>query len=144
MRLDVDTKVGRHSKRKFEMFIGLVRKVAESDYQLCHACPLVSMQQLSSCQNAFYEILRRRLSLKCVQKIQVSLKYNISGILHEDLRTLSYRAQFFLKLKKFRIKFVEKIKTHFISIRLLPNIEPFIQRLRTIRQRLMGHRCSAK
>jgi len=62
-------------------------------------------------------------SLKCVQKIQVSLKpIKKSGILHEDLCTLTVISRSILsKMKEFRIKFVQKIKTFRINTSVSEN-----------------------
>jgi len=40
---------------------------------------------------------------------------------------LQYLAEFFLESEMFGTKFVEKIKTHFMSSNMLPKIVPFLR-----------------
>jgi hypothetical protein len=72
--------------------------------------PSVRMEQLGSHWTEFHEIW---YFLKSVEKIQVSSK----SALLEDQYTFSIISHFFVELKMFQTKFVEKLATHiFCSI----------------------------
>ena len=54
-------------------FLRCVRKVGMSNYQVLRVCPSVRMEQLSSHQTDFHEILYLSIFRKYVTKIQTSL-----------------------------------------------------------------------
>jgi hypothetical protein len=51
-----------------------VRKFAKNDYELCHVCPSVRVEQLGSHWKDFHEVLYFSIFRKLVQKIKVSSK----------------------------------------------------------------------
>ena len=83
--------------------------------QLLASCLLVRLsvriEQLGTRWTDFDEILYLCIYRKCVEKIQVSLKfYKNSG----DFTWRQYLAEFFLKWAMFQIKVVEKINLRFV------------------------------
>jgi hypothetical protein len=72
-----------------------VRKIAKSDYWLCHVCPSVRTEQLGSQWTDFHEILYLSIFSKPVEKIQVSSKSDKNkGYFIEEQYTFFYYTWF--------------------------------------------------
>ena len=101
-----------------------VRKIAKSDYWLCHICPsALRVEQLGSYWTDFHEILYLRIFLKSVQKIQVSLKSDKNKV-HITYRPIyifyhTISCSFLLRMRNASDKCCrENQNTHFVFSKL--------------------------
>jgi hypothetical protein len=112
-----------------------VRKITESNYQLRHVClsfrPSFRMERFGSYPTDFHEIWYWIIFRKFVEKIQVSLKSSSNnGYVHFWFCLW----QLVLKWEMFRIKVVEKIKTHFMFNNFIENRVVYEIKLKNIVQ----------
>jgi len=75
-----------------------VRKIAKRDYQLCHVCSSVHIEQLLSHWTNFHQIWYLSTFIKYLEKIEVSLKTDKNnGYSDEDMCICLNISEFFLE-----------------------------------------------
>jgi len=109
-------------------FVGSFRKIAKSDYTLCHVRPL---RNLGSHWTDFSGISFLRIFENMSRKFEVrSDRWRMTGTLHEDIRTLMIISLWiFLEWDTLQTKVIEKIKTHIFCwiIFFFSQIVPFMR-----------------
>ena len=96
-------------------FVGAFRKIAKSDYKLCHVRPSVRpLRKLGSHWTDLCGISFLRIFENMSRKFEFhSNQWRMTGTLHEDIRTLMITSRWILlEWDTLQTKVVEKIKTY--------------------------------
>jgi hypothetical protein len=114
----------------FTPFVGAFRKIAKSDYKLCHVRPSVRpLQKIGSHWTDFYGISFWRIFENMSKKYGFHPnQWIMSGTLHEEVHTLMIMFRsIFLERDTLQTKVIQKIKTHFVFNNFFSKILPFMR-----------------